>query len=235
MSDEDAEVARAPRRRPFDRRGGRRRPTGSGWSTSDPDAYDRFYNVVANPMLWFIQHYLWDLSNAPDIRQHEVRGVRGGLLRGERGPRARGARGDRGRGGGRRDAPRLPPLRGAEVHPPGAAGPLPPPLRPHPVDAAGRVARAARRHARGHLRGDPLERHHRLPHALLPAQLPALLPRAVRPRGGRGGGRRALRRARRVGALLPAADLGRDVPARPPSGRRCTSTSARSCAAGAST
>ena len=39
---------------------------------SDPAAYDRFYNIVANPMLWFIQHYLWDLSNAPDIRQHEV-------------------------------------------------------------------------------------------------------------------------------------------------------------------
>jgi len=39
---------------------------------SDPDAYDRFYNVVANPMLWFIQHYLWDLSNAPDIRENEV-------------------------------------------------------------------------------------------------------------------------------------------------------------------
>jgi len=39
---------------------------------SDPEAYDRFYNVIANPMLWFIQHYLWDLSNAPDIRRHEV-------------------------------------------------------------------------------------------------------------------------------------------------------------------
>jgi trehalose 6-phosphate synthase len=39
---------------------------------SDPDAYDAFYNVVANPLLWFIQHYLWDLSNAPDIRQNEV-------------------------------------------------------------------------------------------------------------------------------------------------------------------
>ncbi len=40
--------------------------------TSDPEAYDRFYNVVANPLLWFIQHYLWDLSNAPDIRENEV-------------------------------------------------------------------------------------------------------------------------------------------------------------------
>ncbi len=39
---------------------------------SDPEAYDRFYNVVANPILWFVQHYLWDLSNAPDIRQQEA-------------------------------------------------------------------------------------------------------------------------------------------------------------------
>ncbi|MDQ3724905.1 MAG: trehalose-6-phosphate synthase [Actinomycetota bacterium] len=39
---------------------------------SDPAAYDRFYNVIANPILWFIQHYLWDLSNAPDIRQQEL-------------------------------------------------------------------------------------------------------------------------------------------------------------------
>src|SRR4051794_20928028 len=39
---------------------------------SAPEAYDRFYNVVANPLLWFIQHYLWDLSNAPDIRRAEV-------------------------------------------------------------------------------------------------------------------------------------------------------------------
>jgi trehalose 6-phosphate synthase len=39
---------------------------------SDPTAYDRFYNVIANPILWFIQHYLWDLSNAPDIRRQET-------------------------------------------------------------------------------------------------------------------------------------------------------------------
>ena len=38
---------------------------------SDARAYDRFYNVIANPILWFIQHYLWDLSNAPDIRRAE--------------------------------------------------------------------------------------------------------------------------------------------------------------------
>jgi len=45
---------------------------------SDPEAYDAFYNVVANPMLWFIQHYLWDLSNAPDIRRHEIEAYENG-------------------------------------------------------------------------------------------------------------------------------------------------------------
>jgi trehalose 6-phosphate synthase len=39
---------------------------------SDGEAFDRFYNVIANPILWFIQHYLWDLSNAPDIRRAEM-------------------------------------------------------------------------------------------------------------------------------------------------------------------
>jgi trehalose 6-phosphate synthase len=33
----------------------------------DPAAYDLFYNVVANPMLWFVQHYMWGLSRAPDL------------------------------------------------------------------------------------------------------------------------------------------------------------------------
>ncbi len=45
---------------------------------SDQDAYDAFYNVVANPMLWFIQHYLWDLSNAPDIRRQEIEAYENG-------------------------------------------------------------------------------------------------------------------------------------------------------------
>ncbi len=33
----------------------------------DPIAYDRFYNVVSNPTLWFLQHYMWGLTRAPDI------------------------------------------------------------------------------------------------------------------------------------------------------------------------
>ncbi len=32
-------------------------------------AYDWYYNVVANPVLWFAQHYLWGLSGSPDWDQ----------------------------------------------------------------------------------------------------------------------------------------------------------------------
>jgi trehalose 6-phosphate synthase len=33
----------------------------------DETAYDWFYNVVSNPMLWFLQHYLWELAYEPSI------------------------------------------------------------------------------------------------------------------------------------------------------------------------
>ena len=66
--------------------------------SSDPVAYDRFYNLIANPLLWFIQHYLWDLSNVPDFRRIERAGLDRRLQAGERGPRARRPGGDRGPG-----------------------------------------------------------------------------------------------------------------------------------------
>jgi trehalose 6-phosphate synthase len=72
MSEEDVAASRAHGGRPFTVA----LPDGGEYQVrlvaSDPGAYDRFYNVFANPMLWFIQHYLWDLSNAPDIRREEV-------------------------------------------------------------------------------------------------------------------------------------------------------------------
>ena len=46
----------------------------------DHDTYHAYYNVVANPMLWFIQHYLWDLSNAPDVRREEKDAWENGYL-----------------------------------------------------------------------------------------------------------------------------------------------------------
>ncbi len=33
----------------------------------DQAAYDWFYNVVSNPMLWFLQHYLWELAYTPSL------------------------------------------------------------------------------------------------------------------------------------------------------------------------
>ena len=32
-----------------------------------PQAYDWYYNVVANPMLWFIHHSLWELAYTPKV------------------------------------------------------------------------------------------------------------------------------------------------------------------------
>jgi trehalose 6-phosphate synthase len=34
----------------------------------EPAVYDAFYNEIANPMLWFVQHYLWDLAREPSHR-----------------------------------------------------------------------------------------------------------------------------------------------------------------------
>lgn len=33
----------------------------------DPLDYDRYYNVLANPLLWFLQHELWPTGLAPDV------------------------------------------------------------------------------------------------------------------------------------------------------------------------
>jgi trehalose 6-phosphate synthase len=72
MTEADARRAREAGGRPFTVESPGARDFHVRLVESDAAAYDRFYNVVANPMLWFIQHYLWDLSNAPDIRRHEI-------------------------------------------------------------------------------------------------------------------------------------------------------------------
>jgi trehalose 6-phosphate synthase len=72
MTDEDVTEAQRNDGRPFPVTS----PEGGEYRVklvaSEPDAYDGFYNIIANPLLWFIQHYLWDLSNAPDIRRNET-------------------------------------------------------------------------------------------------------------------------------------------------------------------
>ncbi len=76
-----------------------------------PEAYNKYYNIVANPMLWFIQHYLWDLGRHPDIGAIEMDAWHNGYLvvneqfakavidevrRGPNGRRRRGPAGDGG-------------------------------------------------------------------------------------------------------------------------------------------
>ena len=110
MTDEDIEAAERNEGRPFTVKA----PDGGDYRVklvaSDPIAYDRFYNIIANPMLWFIQHYLWDLSNAPGHPPQRDRGIRVRVQRRQRGPREGRAGGDRGDRGPDRDGPRLPPL-----------------------------------------------------------------------------------------------------------------------------
>jgi trehalose 6-phosphate synthase len=37
--------------------------------TPERSAYDQYYNVIANPLLWFMQHQLWDIPRAPSITE----------------------------------------------------------------------------------------------------------------------------------------------------------------------
>lgn len=37
--------------------------------TPSEEAYDGYYNVISNPLLWFLQHSMWNLPNAPVIDQ----------------------------------------------------------------------------------------------------------------------------------------------------------------------
>ena len=205
---------------------------------SDPEAYDRFYNVFANPMLWFIQHYLWDLSNAPDIRRNEIEAFEFGynvvnedLARG-------GARGDRGHERAGRDGPRLPPLHAARRS---SARARPDVFLHHFIHIpwtqpdAWRVLPDA--HPRGDLPRAAGQRHHRLPHRAptgatsCSAAATCWTSRSTSTRGvvhfdG----------PRGVGARLPAADRRRGDPRSVASSRaRARVRGASCCAAGAST
>ncbi len=35
----------------------------------DKDAYNQYYNMIANPLLWFIQHEMWDVPRTPSINK----------------------------------------------------------------------------------------------------------------------------------------------------------------------
>src|SRR5919206_3913296 len=67
MSDEDRARAREAGGAAIDERSRDGSPFRLRLVDHDQAAYDRFYNVVANPMLWFLQHYLWQLAYDPSL------------------------------------------------------------------------------------------------------------------------------------------------------------------------
>ena len=219
MTEHDAEVSRANGGRAFPVVS----PAGGEYQVrlvvSDPEAYDRFYNVFANPMLWFIQHYLWDLSNAPDIRREEIEAFEFGY------------------NAVNEDLARAVVEEIEDVAEPVVM------VHDYHLYTLPDLVRRARPDAFLHhfihipwtqsdawrvlptriseeIYSGPLgQRHRRLPHPLLPAQLPAVLPRPDGPRGGLRARGRGVRGARGVGAGVSAADR--------PSRRRAGSPRAR--------
>jgi len=67
MSDEDRAVAAEHGGDGFEETARDGSPYRLRLVTHDPTAYDWYYNVVANPTLWFLQHYMWGLPYAPDL------------------------------------------------------------------------------------------------------------------------------------------------------------------------
>jgi len=67
MSEEDRSVAESAHGEPIEETARGSAPYKLRLVAHDPTAYDWHYNVIANPMLWFIQHYLWGLAAAPNV------------------------------------------------------------------------------------------------------------------------------------------------------------------------
>lgn len=47
---------------------------------TDQAVYDAYYNVIANPLLWFLQHTLWDLARSPVINLQTWRAWEAGYV-----------------------------------------------------------------------------------------------------------------------------------------------------------
>nr|MBN1230044.1 trehalose-6-phosphate synthase [Anaerolineae bacterium] len=45
------------------------RPIHIRFLSPEPEAYEGYYNVISNPLLWFLQHSMWDIPRAPVINR----------------------------------------------------------------------------------------------------------------------------------------------------------------------
>jgi len=50
------------------------------YATPTPEQYEQYYSVISNPVLWFVQHYLWDLANQPVINGRIHRAWKNGYV-----------------------------------------------------------------------------------------------------------------------------------------------------------
>lgn len=46
----------------------------------DKESYDQYYGVIANPLLWFIQHQLWDIPRTPSITPYTHQSWKNGYV-----------------------------------------------------------------------------------------------------------------------------------------------------------
>ena len=67
MTDEDRVVVAEAGGAPVDETAGDGSPYRLRLVDHNAASYDWYYNVVANPMLWFLQHYLWELAYSPQL------------------------------------------------------------------------------------------------------------------------------------------------------------------------
>jgi trehalose 6-phosphate synthase len=67
MTEEDHAVSGEAGGGAFEETGREGRPYRLRLVQHDPADYHHYYNVLANPVLWFLQHYLWDLARAPSL------------------------------------------------------------------------------------------------------------------------------------------------------------------------
>jgi trehalose 6-phosphate synthase len=78
-TDEDEEVARENDGKAFEAGEGKESLLVRMVET-DAEQRQKFYTVIANPLLWFVQHYLWPLVDAPDITKREIDAFENGYV-----------------------------------------------------------------------------------------------------------------------------------------------------------
>ncbi len=78
---DDREVARKHPRSPVVITGDDGRDYRIAFVAPEEEAYDLYYNQISNPLLWFIQHYLWNLSHNPTLDRETDRAWNDGYVK----------------------------------------------------------------------------------------------------------------------------------------------------------